>query len=395
MNDKHHWQIDPSLLFLNHGCFGALPREVAKVQSRLRDMMECDPINFLAPERELEQKLDQVRQRLGQFVGADAENLVFVRNSTDGVNAVLQSMELAAGDELIVTNHGYNACNNVAHFIAEKSAAVVRIAEIDYPIQGADQVLNAVRAQLTSQTRFLLVDHVTSPTAIVFPVAELIELARGAGVKIMVDGAHASGMLPLQIEKLAPDYYTANHHKWLCAPKASGFLYVRPELQGSINPTVISHPYNTPRPDRSKFTASFDWNGTHDPTPILAVPAALDFLDSLNPDGVDGVMQSNHNALLTARDSLCKEMGIETPAPDSMLGSMLSLPLPRVQSEQAEALRKTLRSEYRIEVPVYGGIRDSRGESVGNTLLRVSVQAYNDPSEIEMLINALRELGAF
>lgn len=392
MKCKHQWQIDSSLTFLNHGCFGSVPRVVSEFQNNLRDQLENDPIRFLAPERELEQKLDEVRRCIGRLAGADPNNLVFVRNSTDGVNAVLQSLRLDPGDEIVITNHGYNACNNVARFIAKRFSAKVRIAEIAYPIQGPEQVIDSVRSQMNRRTKLLLVDHVTSPSAIIFPVTGLIELAKSYGSKIMVDGAHATGMVPLHLEDWAPDYYTANHHKWLCAPKASGFLYVRPELQESVHPTVISHPYNTERPGRTRFTASFDWVGTHDPTPILAIPAALEFLKSLHGDEIDGLLRSNHEALLEARDLLCDEMGIDSPAPDSMLGSMLSIPIKGLPVEQAPQLADRLRQQFRIEVPVYGGLKDAENRSLGTSLMRISIQSYNDRGDVEKLVSALRKL---
>jgi isopenicillin-N epimerase len=406
MKSMQHWQINPEITFLNHGCFGSVPRVVAKTQEGLRELLESDPIRFLAPERELEPKLDGVRKRLADFVGARPSDLAFVRNATDGVNAVLRSMRLHQGDEIVITNHGYNACNNVARFVAERSQATVRVAEVPYPLRDSRQVVESINSVMGDRTKLLLIDHVTSPTALVFPIVELIALAREFGARIMVDGAHALGMLPLQLDEWGPDYYTANHHKWLCSPKVSGLLYVRPELQEDVFPTVISHPYNRARPGRSSFTASFDWVGTYDPTPILSIPSALDFLGLPHQDGLIGHMRTNRSALLAARDLICGAMGLDSPAPDAMLGSMLSIPLNSVPVDQATTFHARLRSEFKIEVPVFAGVGDSQGHGDSQnvcdshgpmnaaTLMRISMQAYNEISDIEKLIDALSRLGA-
>lgn len=393
MNLKHAWQLDPSLTFLNHGCFGAVPRVVSETRRQLEMELERDPVEYLAPERNLEPKLDEVRARVAELVCAGEQNLVFVRNATDGVNAVLRSMPLVSGDEIVITNHGYNACNNVARFVADRSGAVVRVAEIPFPIESPQQVIDSVDAVMSQRTRLVLIDHVTSPTALVFPIQELIALAHDRGARIMIDGAHAAGMLPLEIEKLAPDYYTANHHKWLCAPKVSGFLYVDPKFHDEVQPSAISHPYNTQRPGRSIFTASFDWVGTYDPTPILAVPAALQFLSSLHDGGFEEHLKRNQERLLSLREMVCGAAEIDFPSPASMLGSMLTLPICNVEPNRAEWLGRTLREDFGIEIPVYAGLRDAHGELLGTTLMRISFQAYNEMGDIQKLVNAMAHLG--
>ena len=315
MTFLQHWTLNPDIDFLNHGSFGATPRVVLEAQRQLADELERDPIKFLAPERQLESKLDNVRARIAELVGAAPDSLVFVRNATDGVNAVMRSFPLRVNDEVLMTDHGYNACNNTVRFAADCKGARTRIVNVPFPIRNEDEVIECVERALTSRTRLLVIDHVTSPTALVFPVRRIIEAVKRRGVRVLVDGAHAPAMVPIDLSELGADYYTANHHKWLCAPKASGFLYVSPQYQDEVRPTVISHGANRVRPGRSRFQAEFDWVGTYDPTPLLAVPASLSFLESLYPGGLQEHMERNRKLALTARSVLVAALDIDPPRP--------------------------------------------------------------------------------
>ncbi|WP_417745349.1 aminotransferase class V-fold PLP-dependent enzyme [Rosistilla oblonga] len=379
---REHWQLNPAIDFLNHGSFGATPTVVLDAQRRFRDAMESDPIEFLAPERELLPKLDRVREVIAQLVNADARDIAWVRNATDGVNAVVQSFPFAPGDNVVVTDHGYNACSNAVRYAAERFGAEVRVAEIPFPIASPDEVVDAIERTIDDATRLLLVDHVTSPTGLVFPIEAIADVARRRGVRVLVDGAHAPGMVAIDLPRLGVDYYTANHHKWLCAPKTSGFLWVKPELQAQVRPTVISHAANRPIDGRSRFLSEFDWTGTFDPSPLLAVPAAIEFLDSLYPGGLTELMQSNHHLALQSRDRLCEALEIAPPAPDSMLGSLVALPLPVSDAP----LQQILRDQHGFEFPIYPGPKpDTR-------LMRVSLQAYNDLEQIDRLADLLPKL---
>lgn len=393
MTFTNHWQLSPDLDFLNHGSFGATPTVVLEAQRRLQDALERDPIRFLAPERELEPKLDHVRAVLSDLVGAPASDLAFVRNATDGVNAVLRSMSLAEGDEIVVTNHGYNACINAAQFVADGRGARIRVAKVPFPIDASDEVVRSIETEFSDRTRLLLVDHVTSPTGLVFPIKKIIASAHTAGIRVLVDGAHAAGMVPLDLQKIDVDYYTANHHKWLCAPKASGFLYVRRQFQEEVRPTVISHAANRPRPGRSRFLAEFDWTGTYDPTPLLSVPDAIEFLRSLVPGGIDELMSTNRKLALDARRVLCDALQIEVPAPAGMIGSLVAVPLPPASSPmtaQLDPLQVLLYERHRLEVPVFPGPELFPGPAPKSRLLRVSLQAYNHIDQIERLAEVLR-----
>jgi isopenicillin-N epimerase len=389
---KRHWRLDPQICFLNHGSYGATPSAVLAAQRRLQDELERNPVAFLSPERSLEARLDAVRERLGELVGAAPDDLAFVRSATDAVNAVLRSLPLDAGDEILVTDHGYNACNNAARFAAAAHGARVQVAHVPFPLADERAIVQAIEAACTAHTRLLLVDHVTSPTALVFPVGQIIAAAHARGIRVLVDGAHAAGMLPLDIARLGPDYYTANHHKWLCAPKASGFLYVRPQLQDEVRPTVISHAASRPRPGRSRFLAEFDWTGTFDPSALLSVPAAITFLDGLCPGGLEESMAANHRLAVAGRQLLCDALQIARPSPDDMLGSMATIPLPAAgplegtaSTGTAVTLQRRLFERHRIEVPAFTGLQ------AGSRLLRISLQAYNDIVEVERLAAALLE----
>src|SRR6185369_3383869 len=241
------------------------PRPVLDLQQALRARLERQPTQFMT--RDLEGRLDEARAALGAFVGALPADLAFVPNATSGVNAVLRSLVFAPGDELLTTDHTYGACKNALHFVAERSGATV------------------VLAKVTSRTRLALLDHVTSPTGLVFPLAELVEALAVRGVETLVDGAHAVGMLPLDLSAVGAAYYTGNCHKWLCAPKTAGFLHVRRDLQPMIHPLAISHGLRVPRRDRSRFLLEFDWTGTIDPTAYLAVPAAIRVMGEALPGG--------------------------------------------------------------------------------------------------------------
>lgn len=380
------WGLNSEVDFLNHGSFGATPTCVLEDQRTWIDLLEADPIEFLAPERGLEPKLDYVRNQLATLFNSQPECLGWVRNATDGVNAVLRSMKLSSEDEILVTNHGYNACVNAARFVADLAAAKVTVARIPFPLSSSQEILQAIDEAITPRTRILLVDHVTSPTGLVFPIQEIVKLARQRGIRILVDGAHAPGMLNLNLNELDADYYTANHHKWLCGPKVSGFLWVRSELQSDVRPSVISHAANRPRPGRSRFIAEFDWTGTYDPTPLLALPKAIEFLSKLYAGGLQALMSDNHRKCVAARNILCDKLGVIAPAPEEVLGSLATVPVPGWAGKH-ERLGMLLREQYRFELPVFPSPIDDE------CLLRVSLQAYNELEQIERLADVLKKLS--
>ncbi|TSC32232.1 aminotransferase class V-fold PLP-dependent enzyme [Corallococcus sp. Z5C101001] len=388
---RSHWGLDPQVVFLNHGSFGACPTAVLQHQSELRARLESEPVRFLG--REVEALLDEARAALAAFVGADADDVAFVPNATTGVNTVLRGLRFQPGDELLTTDNEYNASKNALDVACAALGAKVVVAKLPWPVTSPEAVVDAVMAQVTPRTRLLLVDHITSQTALVLPLAELVRRLRERGVETLVDGAHGPGMVPLQLRELGAAYYTGNCHKWLCAPKGAAFLYVRRDLQPALKPLVVSHGHNSPRTDRSRFRLEFDWTGTHDPTPFLCIPTALRVIGGLVPGGWPEVMASNRAKVLAARKRLDARLGNAAPlCPESMVGSMACVALPDGFPERPEPplyldpLHVRLFDAHHIEVPVTPWPRAPRRH------LRLSAQLYNTPADYEALGDALEAL---
>ena len=384
---RRRWGLDPSVVFLNHGSFGACPLAVLEEQSRLRAEMETEPVRFLV--RELEERMDVARAALGAFIGCSGDDLAFVNNATSGVNAVLRWLRLEEGDELLTTDHAYAACRNALDAAAAAAGARVVTARVPFPLTSAGEAAGAILAACTPRTRFALIDHVTSPTGLVLPVAELVPALQARGVIVLVDGAHAPGMLPLNLDALGADLYTGNCHKWLCAPKGAAFLHVREDRQALVRPLVISHGATSPRTDRSRFRIEADWVGTSDPTPWLCIPAAIDHVGAMLPGGWPEIMTRNRALALSGRALLCEMLGIPLPCPDEMIGCLASLPLPDGEMElepplYIDALQEAL-WERGIEVPVMPW------PAWPKRLLRISPQIYNDRADIERLSEALHD----
>jgi isopenicillin-N epimerase len=386
---KENWLLDPSVAYLNHGSFGAAPRVVLEKQQELQRRMEKEPVLFLV--RELEPLMDAVRTDLGRLIGATLDDLAYVPNATSGVNAVLRSLEFTRGDELLVTTQEYNACRNVLDYIASRSGASVKPIDIPFPIRSPQQVIDAVMGSVTSATRLLLIDHITSQTAVIMPVRHIVAELNARGIDTIIDGAHVAGQIPVNIREIGCAYYTGNLHKWVCAPKGAAFLYVREDRREEIHPIVISHGLNSTRTDRSRFHLEFDWPGTFDPTAFLAAGESLRFIPSLVPGGWPEVMRRNHELALRARDILCRALKIDPPAPDGMLASMASVPIPDGKpgdeaSPFGDPLQDVLFDQFRIEVPVMPW------PSPPKRLLRISAQLYNSIDEYSKLADALGRL---
>jgi isopenicillin-N epimerase len=386
------WPLDPDVVFLNHGSFGACPSEVLRHQQALRAEMEAGPVRFLS--RELDDRLDVARAALAAFVGADPDDLGFVVNATTGVNAVLRSLVLGAGDELLTTNHAYNACRNTLNFVAGRAGASVIVAPVPFPVASSDEVVQAVLAKVTPRTRLALLDHVTSPTGIVLPIERLIAELSGRGIEVLVDGAHAPGMLPLDLRTLGATYYSGNCHKWICAPKGSAFLWVRRDRHADVHPVTISHGANAVRPGRSRFRLEFDWTGTCDPTAWMTVPKAIDYVGSLMPGGWPEVMKRNRALALEARRLLCAAVGTPPPSPDEMIGSLASVVLPdgattEIMWRRPDPVQRRLFDDWNIEVPIMSW------PTAPKRLIRVSAQLYNTRDHYVRLAEALtKELAA-
>ena len=382
-----HWTLDPDVVFLNHGSFGACPRPVMEAQTEWRARMERQPVQFLW--RDLPDLIDAARNELADFVKANADDLVFVANATAGVNAVVRSLHLSPGDELLTTDHDYNACRNVLAEAAARVGAKVVVAKVPFPVRDETQIIEAILSAVTPNTRLAMIDHVTSPTAIVFPIAKIVRALEAHGIDTLVDGAHAPGSVPLDVGLLRPAYYTGNLHKWVCAPKGAAFLWARPDRQDSLRPTIVSHGENTRRPGRSAFHDRFDWPGTLDPTAWLSVPAAIKWGASLLPGGWEELRDRNRLMASAGRALIAGRFNLTLPCPNELLASMATLPLPEllqqqpINGERFDPVQVKLHSEHRIEVPVV------RWGEPKRRYVRISAQAYNNTGDYRALAEAI------
>jgi isopenicillin-N epimerase len=351
--------------------------------------MEAEPVQFLW--RRYEERLEIARGIVAGFVGARPRDLVFVTNATSGVNAAVRSAKLRRNEELLTTDHSYNACRNVLVETARRTGARIVVAQVPFPVRNADQICEVILASVTRRTRLALIDHVTSSTALVLPVARLIRELENRGVDTLVDGAHAPGMIPLNLSRLAPACYAANLHKWVCAPKGSAFLWVREDKQREMQPAVISHGNNTPRAGYSPFQDRFDWGGTFDPSPWLCAGAAIRWMEQLFPGGWPQIRKANHQLVVSARTLLADQLELESPCPDNLLGSMATLPLPprfqgRPKTGKIDSEQSCLYDQFGIEVPFF------RLGSPERRYFRISAQLYNSLAEYQYLARALLSL---
>jgi isopenicillin-N epimerase len=385
------WRLDPSVTFLNHGSYGACPEPVLAAQRALRERLEAEPVRFLSGD--LPALLDEARWAVGRFLGGDPDGLAFVANATTGYNAVLQSLRFAPGDELLTNDHEYNATINAMRAVAARDGARVVVAPVPFPIAGSDVVRDAILDAVTDRTRLVVVSQITSPTALIFPVAEIVSALAARGIDTLVDGAHAPGMVPVDLDKLGAAYWTGNGHKWLCGPKGAAVLWVREDRRDLIHPLVVSHGANAPLGDRTRFRHEFDWVGTADPTGFLALPTAIEWMAAQAADGWPEVMASNRALALEGRRRLTDALGIEPPASDSMIGSMATLVLPWVEPDDdaTARLHDRLETEARIQVPVgVWPVPAARTDAVQpRAFVRISAQRYNEPADYDRVAEAL------
>jgi isopenicillin-N epimerase len=390
-NFREYWDLDRTVTFLNHGSFGACPRPILELQSALRDQMEREPVQFLVHQAPV--LLADAREFVARFLGANPDGLAFIANATTGVNAVLRSLSFEPGDELLVTDHEYNACRNVLDYVAQRSGARVVVVPVPFPLNSDEEVVDAINRCVTPRTRLLLLDHVTSATGLVMPVDRIVPQIESRGIPVLVDGAHAMGMVDLHLDALGASFYTSNAHKWLCAPKGAAILHVRHDWCEKIRPAVISHGANMPTDSSSRYRNEFDWMGTSDPTPWLCVPACLQFLESLLPGGFPELRDHNRDLVLAGRNLLLQFTGQSVPAPESMIGFIASVPLNDGPAGKASALyvdplQQSLWDRFRIEVPIHPWPQP------GKRLIRISAQIYNTIEDYKFLARALEALEA-
>lgn len=381
------FMLRPDVVFLNHGSFGACPRAVFEEYQRWQRELEAQPVEFLG--RRFAGLMREARETLAAHVGAQTDDLVFVPNATTGLNVVARSLPLEPGDEVLATNHEYGALDRTWRFVCGKRGATYINQPVPLPLESPEQVVEAVWAGVTSRTRVLFLSHITSPTALTFPVAELVRRAREAGTLTVIDGAHAPGQIPLDLDRLGADFYSGNLHKWMCSPPGSAFLHARRDVQHLLEPLVVSWGWN--RGDEvaglldlgertSRFIDEQEWQGTRDPAAYLAAPAAIQFQEEHD---WPRVRAGCHELLRKARRRIEELTGLPGICPDSAewYTQMAAFPLPPCD---AAALQRRLYDECRVEVPII--------EWNGRQLVRVSIQGYNTAEDVEALLQALRSL---
>ena len=369
---RPEWALDPDFLTVNHGSYGATPRVVLAAQDEWRRRMEAQPTRFFS--RELPDALREAATVLAKALLVEPDDIVFVPNATTGCNAVLRSMTLGAGEEILHASHVYNAVRNTMVYVAERSGAKVVSAELPFPRPDKATILRNIEQAITKRTRIAVIDHITSPSGLVLPIADIIDLCHAAGVPVLVDGAHGPGQVPLDLGALDADWYVGNCHKWWSAPKGCGFLYARGDRRTELHPVTISHGYG------AGFTKEFDWTGTIDPTAYLALPAALDFFARL---GGAALMERNRLLAAEAGALLASKLGTDVGARPEMAGAMALVRLPFEMSPTREAVVpvRAILQAAGTDCPVHG--------LAGGPWLRLSAHAYNERADYERLAELL------
>jgi isopenicillin-N epimerase len=372
---RERFALEPDMAFLNHGSYGAAPKEVLAVQGELRSRLESQPVRFMS--RELPGRLSEAGAVLAEFVGSSAADLAFVENATAGCNAVLRSLHFKPGDEILITDHIYPAVRNILRHVTAESGALLVEAHLPFPLQGPQPIIDAVTAKITDCTKLVVLDHITSPTATILPVVEIAAAAKKVGARVLLDAAHAPGHIDFDVTALGADWVTGNAHKWLFAPKGAAFLWAAAEAQEGLHPTVISHGFG------KGFQMEFGWTGTRDPSAWLAVPAAIDFYKRIGGRAVRG---HNHDLARRAADLLMERLGTGPASPASMRGAMATIELPTSlpgEVEVGRVLNARIWEKHRIEVPIFA--------FAGKLWVRISAQVYNELAEYEELAAALKK----
>lgn len=380
---RDEWLLDPAITYLNHPTVGATPRRVLAAQRALQDEAERQPSRFMlreltaivvgqpGPQRP---RMRVAADAVAAFVGARGEDLVFVDNATTGANAVLRSCPLQPGDEVLVSDLGYGGITLAAAFAARERGASVQTVSVPPPFT-AGGIADAFESAVGPRTRLAIVDHIAAEAGIVLPLADIATRLRRKGVAVLGDGAHAPAGIPLDVPSLGVDWYVANLHKWAFVPRSSGFLWAARERQVGLHPAVISWGLD------QGFTTEFDLVGTRDPSPHLAAPAALAFIDSF---GLAAIQAWNHDLAWTGARMLAGRWGTPFDTPEPLVGSMATVMLPAslgATREDAARLRDALLFEDHIEVQVHA--------SRGRLHTRVAAQIYNDMSDYERLAEAV------
>ncbi|MBI5702991.1 MAG: aminotransferase class V-fold PLP-dependent enzyme [Chloroflexota bacterium] len=378
-NLKRDFQLDPSITFLNHGSFGATPKPVFREYQHWQRELERQPVEFLG--RRFTGLMAEARAALGAYLGAHPNNLVYTQNVTISINIVARSLELGPGDEVLASDHEYGAMDRTWRFLAKERGFRYINQHVELPLTTEEKFVEDFWRGVTARTRVIFLSHITSPTAIIFPIQEIIRRAREAGILTVIDGAHAPGQLPLHLDSLGADFYGGNLHKWLCAPKGTGFLYARPEAQPLLKPLVVSWGYESQTPSASTFVDHHEWWGTRDIAAFLAVPKAIEFQAEHH---WEEVRQSCHQLAAYAQTRICELTGLAPlhPQTDHWFCQLAAAPLPA--DTDLPLLKQRLYDDYRVEIPLI--------DWNGYKLIRVSIQGYNTRRDVDTLLRALSAL---
>jgi isopenicillin-N epimerase len=381
------WLLDSRVMYLNHGSFGACPRHVMEYRGRLLCEIEAEPMDFLV--RRLPEETTTQITALESFLGAQPGTIVLTDNTTTGINSVFRSISFRPGETVLLSNQAYFSTRNALKQAASRAGAVVKTIPFTIPVSGPGEVLEQLMNSVDPTVRYAVLDHISSPTGMVFPLARAVSSLREAGVEVIADGAHGPGHMPLSLSELGCAWYVGNCHKWLCSPRSCAILYTRPDMKGITAPAITSHVPGDFQPGPDPLRVMFDWSGTPDPSPRLCVKESIDYMATLHPGGWSGIMQRNASLALKARSLLLDATRTEPPFPGSMVGCMASVKLPDLDNggprpiDWFDPIQQALR-ERGIEAPVI--------QCLPGRFLRVSAQLYNDLSQYEHLAGILRGL---
>jgi isopenicillin-N epimerase len=378
---KHLFLLEPGVVFLNHGSFGACPRPVFKAYQAWQRELERQPVKFI--QGNLPKYETAAREALGKYLHTAPENLAFVTNATYGVNIVARSLELGPGDEILTTDQEYGACNNAWNFALRNTGATYVHQPVTLPVSSMQAVADEIWQGVTPRTKVIYLSHITSPTALRLPIEDICRRARERGILTLIDGAHAPGQLDLDMDAIGADFYTGNCHKWMMCPKGSGFLYARPEVQHLVKPLVVSRAYEpeSAGPDSHPMLDYFTWTGTRDPSAFLTIPAAIEFMEKYH---WDDVRAQCHALLRQTLERICDLTGLPPAYPlDSQFYAQMAI-APLTMVSDPALLSKRLHEEYNIVMPL--GPRQDR------LYARISVQGYTTKRDMDILVRALGKL---
>ncbi|HLF26355.1 MAG TPA: aminotransferase class V-fold PLP-dependent enzyme [Anaerolineae bacterium] len=370
--------LDPSIVFLNHGSFGATPRAVFEAYQKWQRELERQPVEFLG--RRFNDLMRDARAALADYLHTDKSNLTYVTNATVGVNIVARSLKLSTGDEVLSTDHEYGAMDRTWRFVCQKTGARYINQRLPRPLESREQLIEALWSAVTDRTRAIFLSHITAPTALIFPIEEICQRARAAGILTVIDGAHAPGQITLDLEHIGADFYVGNCHKWMLSPKGAGFLYARPDAQALLEPLVVSWGWESETPGDSPFIDQHEWQGTRDIAAFLSVPAAIEFMRA---HAWDRVRAECHALAREFRQRMTELTGLPPLSPDSpdWYAQMVALPLPDCDRN---ALKRRLYDDYHIEIPLQMWN--------GSSLSRASFQGYNTREDVDKAMEAFRAL---